>query len=267
MKNYVKKLVRSLGYDIVRYKEEDEKIENRKSVRSEELTLHDTTTGKYYLPTDAHQDIVANAIINNRIFEEEIVECAKKYIRPGSIVLDVGANYGQMTVLFSKIVNDNGKIYSFEANNFVFEVLKKNILVNNCSNVEPVFGAVHNVENEILIFPEQNFERFGAYGSYGIDYNKSKSGKEVRSLTIDSLNLSSNVSFMNVDIQGGDLFAMKGAIQTIKRNKMPILFEFEYLFQDDIHLDFQEYVDFVADIGYRFARVINGQNYLILPKK
>jgi hypothetical protein len=72
---------------------------------------------------------------------------------------------------------------------------------------------------------------------------------------------------MKIDIQGYDLLAMKGAVETIKRNRMPIIFEFEHLFQDELGINFQEYIDFVLSIGYRFERVIDGQNYLIIPKK
>ena len=259
MKNAIKQWLRKMGIEVI--------VHKKRSKKSDKLTLHDTVSGKYYLPEDAYEDVVANTIIANGIFDNDIVECARKYIKPGSIALDIGANYGQMSILFSKMVGEKGKVFSFEADDFIFEILSKNIAVNNCSNIKAVFGAVHNIEGEVLIFPEQDFERFGAYGSYGIDYNKTKAGREVRSLTIDGLNIEGNISFIKIDVQGGDLFAMQGAVETIKRNKMPILFEFEYLFQDDMHLDFQEYVDFVGEIGYKFERVINGQNYLIVPKQ
>ncbi len=71
---------------------------------------------------------------------------------------------------------------------------------------------------------------------------------------------------MKIDVQGGDLFALKGAKETIMRHQMPIIFEYEYLFEEELNLNFQEYVDFVNEINYKFERVINGQNYLILPK-
>ena len=259
MKKAIKKVLGGLGIEVI--------VHKKKSKKSSKLKLHDTASGKYYLPEEAHEDIVANTIIANGIFDSEIVDWARKFITPGSTALDIGANYGQMTVLFSKMVGENGKVFSFEADDFIFDVLSKNIAVNNCLNVTPVFGAVHNVADEVLVFPEQDFERFGTYGSYGIDYNKTKTGREVRTLTIDGLKLEDKISFIKIDVQGGDLFALQGAVETIKKNKMPILFEFEYLFQDDMHLDFQEYVDFVQTIGYKFERVINGQNYLIVPKK
>ena len=51
---------------------------------------------------------------------------SKKYIKPDSIVIDAGANYGQMSILFSKLYSNN-IIYSFEASKYVYDILVKNI--------------------------------------------------------------------------------------------------------------------------------------------
>jgi len=247
--------------DIVRYV----RPEQRKSKRSRALTYFKTATGNYYLPSDAVGDHIANAIKAGKTFDEEIVREASKHIKPGTTVLDVGANFGQMSILFSNLVGETGKVYSFDADDFVFEILTKNIQANERKDrIVPVFGAVHDVANETLFFPVQDFARFETYGSYGIDYNAT-TGREVPSITIDSLDIAQPISFMKVDVQGGDLQAMQGARKTIERNKMPIIFEYEYLFEDDYKLSFQEYVNFVQSVGYKFEKVINGYNYLIVP--
>ena len=237
-----------------------------KTVRTSDLTYYATATGNYWLPTDAHQDVIAQAIRSNRIFDREIVDLAGQYIKAGTAVLDVGANFGQMSVLFSNLAGDAGKVYGFEADDFVFEVFEKNILANHKEGrIIPIFGAVHNVANETLIFPVQDFREFGTYGSYGIDYNADK-GRSVNSITIDSLEIPEPVSFMKIDIQGGDLQGMQGAVKTIQRNRMPILFEYEYQFEARFNMSFQSYVDFVRDMDYVFKRVVIGHNFLIVPR-
>ena len=262
MKKIIKKLLNVLGYEI-------RKLNVNRSLDSKKtnhLTFHKTATGNYFLPTDAYQDVVANTIIDNLIFEKEVVDIALSYIKENTSVLDIGSNFGQMSVIFSNHVGENGKVYAFDADDFVYGILKKNIAANGKeSKILPTFGAVHNVEGETLYFPEQDFKAYGAYGAYGIDYN-SNSGRNVTSLTIDSLNIQDPISFMKIDIQGGDLQAMQGAINTIKKHKMPILFEYEYHFEDLYKLSFQDYVDFVLEIGYIFKKVVNGHNFLIIPK-
>ena len=53
-----------------------------KSKKTKKLSLYHTKTGIYYLPTDAYQDVIANTIKNNQIFEKEVVDLASKYIKP-----------------------------------------------------------------------------------------------------------------------------------------------------------------------------------------
>jgi FkbM family methyltransferase len=171
-----------------------------------------------------------------------------------------------MSILFSNLVGDNGHVHSFEANDWIFHILSKNIEANNKNKVITThFGAVHNISGETLIFPEPDFKEWVCYGSYGVDYN-AKSGKEVKSITIDSLEINEPISFMKIDIQGGDLQALQGAVKTINKNRMPIIFEYEYHFEDRFSLCFQDYLDFVNSIGYKFHKVLNGHNFLIIPK-
>lgn len=261
MKRVIKKLFRMMGYDITKA----EPAANLKSAHTGNLTLYKTKTGNYYLPTDAHQDVIANAIKKDLVFDVEIYDIAKKYVKPGTTVLDVGSNFGQMAVLLSKLVGESGKVHAFDADDFVYKVLEKNTK-ENASNIITHFGAVHNVSNETLYFPVQDFEKYGTYGSYGIDYVHGK-GRPVKTITIDEIGFDLPVSFMKVDVQGGDLFALKGAVKTIEKYQMPIIFEYEYAFEDELNLNFQEYVDFVRSINYRFDKVVNGQNYLIKPIK
>lgn len=246
------------GYSIVRHRPKQQ------SIRSNRLSYYKTATGNYYLPTDAHMDIIANAIKADQIYDQAVYDIAKQYIRPNTTVLDVGSNFGQMAILMARLVGEEGSVHAFEADDFVYQVLKKNV-EGNFGNIIAHYGAVHDEANETLHFPVQDFERFGSYGSYGIDYVNGR-GRPVPTIRIDDLNLKSPISFLKVDVQGGDLLALKGALKTIRQHQMPIVFEYEYLFEQELHLCFQEYIDFVANIGYRFERVLGGHNYLIVPK-
>ena len=89
----------------------------------------------------------------------------------------------------------------------------------------------------------------------------------MKTITIDEVDYMLPVSFIKIDIQGGDLLALKGAINTINKYRMPIIFEYEFTFEEELNLCFQDYVDFVNSIDYKFEKVINGQNYLILPRE
>ena len=200
-----------------------------------------------------------------QIFEPEIVDAAARFIRRDSVLLDVGASYGQRTVEFPRRVGEGGAVYSFETQKYVFEILKKNLAANNCRNAIAVYGAVYDTDGVDIVFPEPYFIRFSSYGSYGLAPGATK-GPKVQSVTDDSLAIDRKISFMKVDAQGSDLFAMRGARETIRRHRMPILFEYEEQFQNEFETCFQDYVEFVAAIGYKFLETINKINYLIVPR-
>lgn len=97
--------------------------------------------GTYFLPVDAIQDPAARAIRSGRVMEPEILRAAGKYIIPGTIVLDIGAGFGQLPVLFSPLAGDAGQVLAFEADEYVFDILQRNIRANQCGNIRAFLGA------------------------------------------------------------------------------------------------------------------------------
>lgn len=230
------------------------------------LKFYKTPIGNYYLPADAPNDYVAVQMRAGKIFEPEIVEIARRYIERGSAVLDVGANFGQMSLLFSEMTGDDGQVLTFEADDYVFYILQRNIQANNCNNIRAFLRAVYDRTGQIMLYPVQDFKEYAAYGSYGLDPNAAD-GRKVETLAIDDLNIEIPISFMKVDVQGSDLATMRGAVETIRRHQMPIIFEFEQQFQDAFHTSFQDYSDFIDSIGYKVEQTIYDINYLIVPSK
>lgn len=224
-----------------------------------------TAIGNYFLPIDADKDGVADTMKRGKLFEPENIELAKRFIKKGTTVLDVGANFGQMAIEFSKLAGDAGLVYAFEAQDKVFKYLQKNIAANNCKNIIAKDGAVYNENDKLLIFPEPDLLQENPYGANAIN-PRLKQGRQVKTFTIDSLQINTPISFMKVDIQGSDLFALQGAKATILKNRMPIFFEFEQQFQEQFNTTFQDYVDFVQAINYKFAETVSNINFLILPK-
>jgi FkbM family methyltransferase len=265
IKDLIRNLANKYGYNFVRTEYFNYGKKNFRQSNDPKTDYYETLTGNYYFPKNCSGDGVANAIKDDRIFEQPIVDIASTYIKKGTVALDIGANYGQMSVLFSKLVTETGLVYSFEAQKIVYDILSKNLVSNNCTNVKAFYNAVFDKDDITILFPDPDLEKLPTYGSYGIDPN-AKSGKEVKSITIDSIEFDKPISFMKVDIQGCDLFALKGAVNTIKKHQMAIIFEYEEPFQEEFKTSFQDYVDFVDSIGYKFLKTVQEINFLIVPK-
>src|SRR6266516_2742793 len=59
-------------------------------------------------------------------YEPSIGRAMKTYLRPGDTFWDIGANIGWFSLLASKIVGSNGKVFSFEPSPDVFNLLSAN---------------------------------------------------------------------------------------------------------------------------------------------
>ena len=255
VKSAIRNVLNRAGIDVIRVPRP------RKATRRQGLSYYETPIGNYYLPTDAPDDVIARHMRAGRVFEPEVVEIAKRYVKPGGAAIDVGANFGQMAILFSGM---GAKVYAIEAQQTVFDILCKNIEANN-ANIAPVFKAAYTETGKTFHFPKPDFVQWGAYGSYNLPLDADE-GDPVESIRIDDIDISEPISFMKVDVQGCDLFAMQGATETIRKHRMPILFEFEQRFQADYGTSFDDYVAFINAIGYRFAETVLDINFLIVPR-
>lgn len=264
LKGKLKFISKLIGYDFVKSQAYDHGKEYKSYSTEPNYDYYITPNGNYFLPKNCKSDAIANCIKNGQLFDQAIYDVAKSYAKPNSVILDIGANFGQMAIEFSKMTK-NITVWAFEAQKMVFDILEKNIESNNRTNVKAFYNAVYNVDNKEFLFPISNLVKFPHYGSYGLDLN-SKTGIPVNSITIDSLKIESPISFMKIDIQGSDLAAMQGAVKTIAKYKMPIIFEYEEPFQKDFNTSFQDYVDFVNHIDYKFVKTVLQTNYLIVPK-
>jgi hypothetical protein len=68
--------------------------------------------------------------------EKNSSEQTKKLITSGMNILEVGGNIGYYLLIGAKQIGSDGKIYAFEPSPYNVRALKKNIELNNYSNVE-----------------------------------------------------------------------------------------------------------------------------------
>lgn len=149
-------------------------------------------------------------------------------IKRGDTVLDIGANKGDFTVLFSNIVGSKGLVYAFEPVPITFNVLNqrvlreqyhKNIFLNN-------FALGDNSGNFDIHVPS------GDYGQASLRLHDTGSwsnpGLEVFNClvkTLDDFVLEKGlkkIDFIKLDVEGAELLALKGG-QKVLHELHPII--------------------------------------------
>src|SRR2546423_12398987 len=78
-------------------------------------------------------------LLNGGKYEEENVETLLSFVTEDTVFLDIGANIGLYTLRVARRVYPNGKIYSFEPNPQLNELLTRNVYVNGLGSIVQSF--------------------------------------------------------------------------------------------------------------------------------
>jgi len=144
-----------------------------------------------------------------------IPEC---HVKAGDVVFDVGAHFG----FFSYYAVQRGakKVYAFEPNPYVFEILKKNAEMWS-EKIKPYQLALSSKNGEVELFIPDD-ELSGVSTILQNRQNKYKKSVKVKTTTIDEFvrnNGIERVDFIKIDAEGAEREIIKGAKETIKKFK------------------------------------------------
>lgn len=135
-------------------------------------------------------------------------------IKEGDVVLDAGANIGQLSLYFAHRVGSKGHVFSFEPDNFNITIFEKNIALNSLNDRITL--------NEKLLWnatTELDFFESGTPGSSA--HWKPSPDKLVKkkTVTIDNWIKEQGIKkldFVKMDIEGAEIEALEGCITTMK---------------------------------------------------
>ncbi len=152
---------------------------------------------------------------SNGGIESSLTKSILKIINKNSNIIDIGANYGFITIVCSIYVKDKGVVYSFECDSMIKENLKYSIKKNNLNNIK-----LYNV-----FLSDKNHEN---------------------SKTVDSLlqEDSKQIDLIKIDTDGTDLQCLKGCSKLVEKFEPVIIIE--------INNNLDLIMDYVRHKGYKY---------------
>jgi FkbM family methyltransferase len=73
----------------------------------------------------------------------------RRWLRPGDILVDCGANVGLLAIVGAQQVGPTGRVYAIEAHPKIFRFLQSNVGLNGATNITLVHAAVGEKEGTI----------------------------------------------------------------------------------------------------------------------
>jgi FkbM family methyltransferase len=222
---------------------------------------------------------ISQWIIKGYIWEEHILDIIRKYIRPNTTIIDIGANIGTHTVgiinhlqQFSN--NTNTLIVAIEPQPFCFDILSHNI--SNATqtkkkiNVQLLKVGLSDKDDYDVFMDMPDYRTTENPGGFGLIFDETQDSNKtkVRIHTLDSFNLT-NVSFIKLDVEGHENQVLDGAYNTIQASRPVMIVEILGGCPRDVANPEQvQYIDStinkIMSFGYKVS-CISHSDYLCIP--
>jgi FkbM family methyltransferase len=189
-----------------------------------------------------------------------------EYLRDGMTVFDVGANVGELALLFSRFVGDTGNVHAFEASGAVFEKLESLCRIAQRRNVKLNHLALADEEKTIRLnvyadaLSAFNSEAKRPLKDYGIDAEP-LSVEEIGATTVDDYceeNKIEKIHLLKIDVEGAEFQVMKGARKMLESKRINCLtFEFGQTTFDMGNRP-AEIEKFLGEMNYKIRNIVAG---------
>jgi len=164
---------------------------------------------------------IADCLREGVLFEKFIVTYVRHFINPNKNIIDLGANIGTHSIIYSNYTN--GKIYSFEPQKIIFDILNKNVELNNCKNI--ITYNLGGSDTNKTFYMNACYENKDNQGAFRIDEDLDETnGIQIKCIVIDELNLS-DICYIKLDVEGHEYQSLLGLKNTIQKCKPTIMIE------------------------------------------
>ena len=159
-------------------------------------------------------------------YEELEAKIMEEKIEMGNIVVDVGANIGLHTLNMARIVGNTGQVFAFEPDPSNFEILKKNVKINNYKNIILEQKAVGDKHGRTTLYQSDHPGKHRIFPQT----EQAKSQVQVELTNLDNYfdsDMTDKINFIKIDVEGLEFSVLKGMKNILKNSKkIKILFEF-----------------------------------------
>ncbi|MDP2683739.1 MAG: FkbM family methyltransferase [bacterium] len=138
-------------------------------------------------------------------------------IKKGNTVFDIGANVGYYSVLASKLVGKDGKVFAFEPDSQNLKLLYKNLRINHCNNVVVSESALGNKQGKLTLTQDVSNP-----GESSLSVLKHGNKVLVDVITLDKFVKKQKIrtiDLIKMDVEGAELNVLRGGLKTLQNNK------------------------------------------------
>jgi FkbM family methyltransferase len=161
-------------------------------------------------------------------YQSHVLGAMQRYVAPGSVAYDIGANMGYMTLAFSRLVGPAGRVFSFEPDPTIKDNLFWNLQANRIRNVTVC---------QIALSDKSGTATFALFSYVGVGHiAREDTPADAQLITVPAQTLDEFVyqdghpvpSFIKIDVEGGEEGVLRGAARLLPEARPVVVAEVSY---------------------------------------
>ncbi len=218
-------------------------------------------TRDYRLFAHPRKGTLTRAVIRRGYWEPLETEIFRSLLRPGALVIDVGANFGHYALTAANAIGPKGLVIAFEPQPETFALLDANRKLLPQDNLLAVQAGLGAVDGSMEIHTDT--ANPGGHSFY--DWNLRGTAGSSHLVPVQALDsfLSERVhdravNVIKIDVQGFEMEVLRGAVRTIERDKPAVLCEVTPEVLHRAGSGVEELLGFFRTLGYRAEVLLTG---------
>lgn len=152
-------------------------------------------------------------------YEMELQHAIQHWVKPAQVVYDLGANVGYVSLLFARVVGEQGRVFAFEPLPANQQRLRQNLELNRSLSIQlvPAAAAERSGRAAFALHGSDDMGRLHTGGTAAKTI-------EVETIALDDFATTHPApDLIKIDIEGAEVLALQG-MQTLLRSAKPVLF-------------------------------------------
>jgi FkbM family methyltransferase len=178
----------------------------------------------------------------------------QEILEPGMQILDIGANIGYYAIMESLAIGPSGKITAIEPMLPNIQMLKRNIALNNASNINVIHGAVSESTGtgKMFMSTHSNLHTFHRDGSAFDHLDSTPVNVPTMTLRDAGERSGSRAELIRMDVEGHEVEILGQLVDLVKEDFMSprVIFE-THLSRYKEGNDFAPVLQGLFDLGYK----------------
>jgi FkbM family methyltransferase len=197
-------------------------------------------------------DLITTPLFWCGTYQDDVQTCLKLCLQKGDVVFDIGAHFGLMSMVASRIIGDSGKVVAFEPNPQSRRILEEHLKLNQIHNatIEPIglldktgeldFYATEASANSTFVKPFAESRQFYKIVAPvdTLDRYVKRSGLRPK--------------LLKIDIEGSEYECLRGGQETCSSLKPIVLTEFNPISQRSTDMNERRVLHLLESFGYKF---------------